>query len=257
MGGGVKKVDTRTGNQAKLQGGITDFIQGQGYGATQAAMPTDLPSFVGVQKVGPGSSLATDSVDKLGGANSAFFNNMVNQLQPSFNQARAEGVAAAKEGAGSLTGSGFANILGSAINRSMGSQQATLANYAAQGLNTEVGRQQGDANRAASMFESAQGANNLQAQLEAQRQALIFGTAANTNQGNASLFSNLLMSQAGNPSTAIALQKKGGIGSILAPIASGIGMAIGGPIGGAIGGKVGGMFGGGGGGAIPDSAFGL
>jgi hypothetical protein len=75
--------------------------------------------------------------------NSAFFNNMVAQLAPLFNQQRAQAIAQAKEGAGNLTGSGFGNILGEAVNRSLGQQQATLADYASRGLDTEVNRQLG------------------------------------------------------------------------------------------------------------------
>jgi hypothetical protein len=93
---------------------------------------------VSAQAVG---NQATQSVDQLGGQNSAFFRNMQAQLQPSFDQQRALALAQAKESAGNLTGSGLGNYLGSAVNRSLGDQQALLANYASQGLNTEVGRQ--------------------------------------------------------------------------------------------------------------------
>lgn len=101
----------------------------------------------------------TQSVDQLGGANSAFFKNMQAQLQPSFTQQRELGLAGAKEAAGNLTGSGFGNYLGSAINRSLGDEQARLADYASQGLQTEVGRQQGDAGRMLQADISNQGAD--------------------------------------------------------------------------------------------------
>jgi len=113
----------------------------------------------------------TQSVDALGGKNSAFFNNMVEQLKPAFSQGRAEALAAAKEGLGNMgAGSGVANSLGIAINRSLGNEQATLANYATQGIQTEVGRQLQDAaqtaqvgmanaNRALSADQSNQGAD--------------------------------------------------------------------------------------------------
>ncbi len=84
----------------------------------------------------------TQSVDTLGGKNSAFFNNMVEQLKPAFEQNRAESLAAAKAGLGNMgAGSSVANSLGTAMNRSLGQEQATLANYATQGIQTEVGRQ--------------------------------------------------------------------------------------------------------------------
>lgn len=88
----------------------------------------------------------TQSVDQLGGAHSAFFNNMVGQLQPSFDQQRAQALAQAKEGLGNMgNGTALANSLGVAMNRSLGDQQALLANYASQGVQTEVGRQLQDA----------------------------------------------------------------------------------------------------------------
>lgn len=88
----------------------------------------------------------TQSVDQLGGANSAFFRNMQGQLQPAFAQGREEALAAAKAGLGNMGGgSALGNSLGTAMNRSLGNEQATLANYASQGLQTEVGRQLQDA----------------------------------------------------------------------------------------------------------------
>lgn len=85
----------------------------------------------------------TQSVDQLGGANSAFFRNMMGQLQPAFDQQRQLAVAGAKEAAGNLSGSGYGNYVGAALNRSLGDEQARLADYASQGLQTEVGRQLG------------------------------------------------------------------------------------------------------------------
>jgi len=84
---------------------------------------------------------STQSVDQLGGANSAFFRNMQAQLQPAFDQQRGLAVAGAKEAAGNLSGSGYAGYVGGALNRSLGDEQARLADYASQGLQTEVGRQ--------------------------------------------------------------------------------------------------------------------
>lgn len=123
------------------------------------------------------STKATDSVDQLGGANSAFFQNMMGQLQPAFTMQRNLGLAGAKESAGTLTGSSFANALGSAVNRSLGNEQATLANYAVQGMGMEMNRQQSDASRflqAAGMNQSA----NLSAATANQSAGL---SAANMN----------------------------------------------------------------------------
>lgn len=271
------------------------------------------------------STQGTQSVDQLGGANSAFFQNMMGQLQPSFTQARSEGLAAAKESAGTLTGSGFANRLGSSINRSLGNEQATLANYAAQGINTEVGRQQSDQARflqAAGMNQNAnlqaglgnqsanlqagianqgaglqagianqnmgmqaqmanQGAdqsfmnamlqrnqqglqaqqmgsqaeqfnsgqqqqqNTLQAQLDAQRNAMGYQGQLSTNQGNANNFMNLLGQQSSlgvGPNT---VQTKPGIGQTLTGLAgAGVGAFFGGPAGAGVGGAIGNGLGG-------------
>jgi hypothetical protein len=120
----------------------------------------------------------TQSIDQLGGANSEFFKNMMGQLQPQFAQQRSEGLAAAKESAGSLTGSGFANRLGSSVNRSLGNEQATAANFASQAIGLEQTRQGADANR------------NLQAAGMNQSAAL---TASQANQGADSNFINSIL----------------------------------------------------------------
>lgn len=114
------------------------------------------------------STNRTQSVDQLGGADSAFFRNMMSQYAPAFQQARLENAAAAREGAGTLTGSGFANRLGSALNRSLGNEQMIMANLAKEGMTLEMSRQQQDEARllqAAGMNQSA----NLQAGTANQR----------------------------------------------------------------------------------------
>lgn len=219
---------------------------------------------------------SSQSVDQLGGANSAFFQNMMKQLQPAFDQSRAEAVAAGREGSGNLTGSGFANILGSHLNRSMGEQQARLADYATRGMQMEVDRQTAMAgmatqasmaNQQADMGYLSQllnlGGLNQQGMMQNQRLAgdiamqnagfqqqggmMQYQTQAELANANAQRFMNLLggMSTAGLGPDAIV--QKGGIGSVLAPIAGIAGTALAGPIGGAIGGSIAGMFGGGGG----------
>jgi hypothetical protein len=101
----------------------------------------------------------TQSVDQLGGANSAFFQNMMQQLQPAFTQQRQLAAAQGSESAGNLTGSGMANRLGTALNRSMGDEQARLADYATQGLGMEVNRQGQDASRSLQGQMANQGAD--------------------------------------------------------------------------------------------------
>ena len=303
MGSKTKVVDTTpqvTQDLRKgLQGYITDPSKG-GMGRINAQTP-DLPTSTGVTAAGPVSTQFnlygadpqrsqirdvnaqnTQSTDQLGGANSAFFNNMVGQLQPSFTQARNEGLAAAKESAGTLTGSGFANRLGSSINRSLGNEQATLANYAAQGIGLEQQRQAGDANRQLTAQTANQGAdtnfinqmlqrggqslqaqqlglqaqsqnqnteaqqNDLAAQLEAQRKAMGYQTTAGVNQSNANNFAQLLGSQATAGVSPTTVQQSGGFGSVLGGIGGTLlGSALG-PIGSAVGAgvgkKIGGMF---------------
>lgn len=261
------------------------------------------------------STSNTDSVDKLGGANSAFFQNMMGQLQPAFSQARSEGLSAAKESAGSLTGSGFANRLGSSVNRSLGSEQATLANYATQGIGMEMGRQQSDAGRQlqaagmnqstglqagmanqsaglqagianqntgmqaqianqgadqnfmnslltrnsqglqaqqmgsqASQFNSAQDAQKgqLQAQLDAQRNAMGYQGQLGVNQQNANNFMQLLGQQSTVGAGPTTVQQSGGFGGFMGGLGGTLLGSMAGPAGAAIGGKIGSrIFGGG------------
>lgn len=161
-----------------------------------------------------------DSVDKLGGANSEFFKNMMAQLQPSFAQSRAEAAAAGKEASGSLTGTGLGNSIGSNLNRSLGQEQATLANYATQGIGMELSRQQANQgadmnfmqalltrnqqglqaqgmSSAAEQFNSGQTQqrNLTQAQLDANRFAMGYQGDLSTRQMNANNWIQLLGQQ--------------------------------------------------------------
>ena len=192
MGGSTKRISTAPAETADLRNQVTSFLQWMTPGKIFAPAPPQ-----------------TQSVDQLGGVGSSFFQNMMAQLQPAFTQERNQGLAAAKESAGNLTGSGFGNILGSAVNRSLGNEQQTLANYALHGIQQEMARQQGDANR---LFQGQQS--------DAQR------------------FLQLLQGQslAGvGPDT---IQQSGGIGSILGPIAGIAGSFLGGPGGAKVASKI-------------------
>lgn len=90
----------------------------------------------------------TQSVDQLGGQNSAFFQNMQQQLAPVFDQRRQLALAQAKEAAGNLTGSGYGHYLGQAVNRSLADEREALLGYASQGLQAELGRQSNQAGMA-------------------------------------------------------------------------------------------------------------
>lgn len=141
----------------------------------------------GPQAVGASASTGNygPSVDQMGGANSAFFNNMVSQLQPSFTQARTDALAQAKESLGNLTGTSAGNTLGTAMNRSLGDEQATLANYATQGIQTQAGLNtaQGNAGTQASIAS----ANNMTGASQTNA-----GIGANNWQSSLSGLQNLL-----------------------------------------------------------------
>jgi len=247
MGGSTKRQSTAPQETAGLRQGVMGYLMGGPATTAQAAARpqsaaigrifgrenTAVPfsnmmnsNAAGVQTGGPQPGQGYDrmvaqmpdmiqSVDQLGGANSPFFANMMQQLQPMFTQQRDEAMAAAREGAGNLTGSGFGNILGSAINRSLGQEQATAAQYAQQGLQMELQRQQAN--------------QQTQAQL---------------NDANAARYAQLLaaMSTAGLGPDQIV--KSGGIGSILAPVAGIAGSFLGGPAGGIIASSIGKRIGG-------------
>lgn len=346
MGGSKQKVvDTTPTQTSQLRDSVQGFIMDPKRGGIAGQANAQAPSLPGAVQVmggqpvsttfnsgtdinrgmtrdvnaGPGVSASnvtadrvstnnTDSVDKLGGANSSFFQNMMGQLQPSFTQARSEGLTAAKEAAGSLTGSGFANRLGSSINRSLGSEQATLANYATQGMGMEMNRQQSDAARQlqagmanqstglqagmanqsaglqagianqntgmqaqlanqgadqnfmnslltrnqqgltaqgmgaqAEQFNSGQQqqTNSLQAQLDAQRNAMGYQGQLGVNQQNANNFMQLLGQQSSLGVGPTTVQQSGGFGGFLGGLGGTILGAAAGPVGSAIGGKIG------------------
>lgn len=309
-------IDTTPQGTQDIQKGVKDYLlnpSGGGIAGRGTAQAPGMPAQVNVAgaqpistafnsgvdinrgsvrdvNAGPGvAAQNTQSVDQLGGANSAFFKNMMGQLQPSFTQARTEAMASGREGAGTSTGSGFANILGRSLNRSLGNEQATLANYATQGLQTEVGRQGADASRQlqagmanqqtglqagianqgadqnfmnslltrnaqglqaqqmgsqAEQFNSGQMAsqNALQAQLDAQRNAMGYQGQLAVNQGNAGNFMQLLGQQAQVGAGPTTVQQSGGWGSALGGLAGTAIGAIGGPIGAAAGGAIGKKF---------------
>ena len=135
------------GNAAPVTAGVADMIASPdragvrdvGIGAQGNAM-WDMIMKNMTQGGGLGN-VGTSSVDALGSETSGFFKNMMNQYQPAFTQGRADALAQAKEGMGNLTGSGAGNVLGGAMNRSLGQEQATLAELAKWGIGEENKRQ--------------------------------------------------------------------------------------------------------------------
>jgi len=275
MGASTKKISTAPAGSDALRGGVIDYLQKQGFGSigAQSAGPVSVApwqtSGFDRGQIRDVTGERTASVDSLGGANSAFFQNMMGQLAPAFAQRRAEGLAAGAERAGNLTGSGFANRLGSAVNRSLGDEQAALANYAVQGLQMEMQRQQGDANRMLQAGMANQGADTgfLQALLQGRGQDLSArGQDIGVSTGNRDAFDQMsnanaqrfagLLGQQAQPYQDAIIQS-GGAGALLGPLAQGIGGYLGGQgnggsrggdLMGGIGDFLGGIFGGGGGG---------
>lgn len=76
-----------------------------------------------------------------------FKDNVMNPYRDMFKQTRNEGLAAARESSGNLTGSGFANILGTTVNRSMAEENKALSDVLTQLANIELQRQQEVADR--------------------------------------------------------------------------------------------------------------
>lgn len=217
MGATTKRYDTTPADTSRLRGGVVDYLMG-------GSKPSTGQSGFGTQGNGTGSpydrinsatTSPTSSIDKLGGADSEFFKNMLARLQPAFDQQRQLAIAGANEGSGTLTGSGFANRLGTSVGRSLVDSQNVLTGYATHGLDLEAARQEAQAQRDQSVHQS-----------------------------NAANFLQLLLGQslAGvGPDT---IKTSGGIGALLGPIASLFGTYMGsrGPSSGAPGGGGGGTI---------------
>jgi hypothetical protein len=275
MGGSSKTIDTTPYQTQQFRKQVQDYIMNPtGPGTATAPNAPGRVQIMGGQPVSTTFNSGTDisrggvrdiqSVDQLGGANSAFFKNMMSQLSPSFQQARTDAAAAGKEATGSLTGSGLGNSIGSNLNRTLGNQQATLANYATQGMQSELQRQQANQGADISFMNNILQRNNQglqaqqmasqaqqfnsgqqaalgqnQAQLDAARNAMIYGGQLSTNQQNANNFLQLLGQQASLGVGPDTVQQTPGFGSFAGQLG---GMAIGsmmGPIGSAVGAQVG------------------
>lgn len=275
MGGTSKTIDTTPVQTQQFRKQVQDYIINPvGPGTSQAPQAPGQVQIAGGQPVSTmfnsgqnvNRSQVRDvaSVDSLGGANSEFFKNMVAQLQPSFAQSRADAVAAGKEARGSLTGSGLGNTIGSNLNRSLGNEQATLAQYASTGIGQELQRQQAnqgaDVNfmnalltrnsqglqaqqmgSAAEQFNASQAAAraNNQATLDANRNAMIYGGQLGVNQQNANNFLQLLGQQATLGVGPTTVQQSGGFGQFAGGLGGTILGSFAGPLGSSIGAKVG------------------
>lgn len=132
------------------------------------------------------------SLDSFMDPNSLAFQNIRGGYDQMFNQNRAEALAQAKEASGNLTGSGYANALGTTVNRSLGEQNATLAQ-----ILTNLG-----------LAQYSQENANIQ--------------------NNAQRFLQMLAQMSGGGVGPNEIIQSGGIGAILGPIAQGVGQRVGG-----------------------------
>lgn len=189
MGGTTKKYNTTPQSTQRLRDPVIDYLMGQVGGASgfgTQGYGTGSP----FDRINAGVGTPTKSIDELGGADSPFFQNMVARYQPAFDQQRTLALASAKEGAGTLTGSGFANRLGTTVNRSLADQNNILSQIGMHGLDLESARQQATA------------------QMEAERQR--------SNAGN---FLQLLLGQSMAGVSPDQIVSKGGLGALLGPLA--------------------------------------
>lgn len=215
MGGTTKRYDTTPAATAKLRGPLGDWLMGGsgGGGGPSAQFPNKATpqqqAYIDAQNArngtkpgtgGPGSQTGfdrinargvqdTQSIDQLGGADSPFFKNMMAQYQPAFDQKRKLALAQAKESSGTLTGSGYANTMGTAVNRSLADENLAVSGIAQYGISQEMGRQQ---NR--------------------------YNQQSDTARSDARNFMELLMSQAGLGVGPDTIKTSGGIGALLDPL---------------------------------------
>ena len=141
-------------------------------------------------------------------ATGGFMDAMLAKYNPYFEQTRQKALAQAKEASGNLTGSGFANALGTSTNESIAQQQAQLAQLAQFGISQELGRQMGlagyenqrniaqagnelsaSAANAGNMLQGAMGYGNLSQQGTDQRIQALLGSG-NLDLQNRTLNSN-------------------------------------------------------------------
>ncbi len=240
LGGKLSSVNTMPGDIRGLRGNLINYLNNPGrmmagheqdYGRTDVGMGERLSGSYGggipqfgrgdvrdvsgaggldinaAPKVNYGGLGAatpdTQSLDQLG-PGSQFFNNINSQLSPVFAQRRAEALAQAKESAGNLTGSGFANILGRTVNKSLAEENASLLDYGTRAAMAEQQRQGASADRFQNRAITDAG-YNLRAQEANQGVGAQFGLrgaelgldAAKSNQGADMNFINQLLSRGG------------------------------------------------------------
>lgn len=204
FGGRLGTINTSPYDARGTRSQIADYFGRMGLGGISASNPT-----------APGRAIigdvpTTQSLDQLG-PGSMFFQRIQEQLDPVFAQRRAQALAQAKESAGNLTGSSFANILGSQVNKSLAEERADLLRYATEAAGLEQQRQLG-------MAGLGNTRNINQGQLDTTRGLNIYNTDANTSNANAQRFLDLLgrFSTTGvGPNEVVS---ESGVGALLAPL---------------------------------------
>lgn len=132
-----------------------------------------------------------DVVNQQNGAGGYFHDSVLSPYKALFSQQRGEALAQAKESAGNLTGSGFANALGTTTNRSIVDENKQLSDVLTQLGQFEVGRQQNVADR-------EQGRLNTNAGLTTQANVAGANNAAGGVNNLLSLLSGQSIANAGN-----------------------------------------------------------
>lgn len=227
LNGDIFGVPTSSQDYGGLRGLLQQYLSSN-IGAGNAQVP-GAPGRVNLGSAPTASSagVGIQSADQLGAADSPFFLNMLNQYQPAFQAERERAIAEAREQSGNLVGSSYANNVGTAINRSLASQQATIASL----INEQIGREQARQGELSGLAQTRNLADqNLagqyglnQGQLDQQRNLGIFDTTANVNNANAGRFASLLgqLGTAGVSPDEIVSQ--GGLGALIGPLLGALG----------------------------------
>lgn len=87
-----------------------------------------------------------------GGPDSFFMNHLLAPYQQMFDAQRSRDLAQAKEQAGNLSGSGYNNLFGDALNQSLGNEQGMLAQVMQSLLGQELTRRQNNASNLLSLL---------------------------------------------------------------------------------------------------------
>ena len=228
MGGTTKQHDTTPASTQRLRDPLIDWLMGgasefgtQGNGTGSAFDRINARTVAAPERVSVGAGPTTQGINELAGGDSPFFLNMLSRMRPVFDQQRQTALAAAREGSGTLTGSGYANRLGTTINRSLADEEGILSQFGLRGAELEASRQQADAARESTRLQT-------QAGLDQQRNMGIYGAENEVAMRNAMSFLQLLLGQSMAGVGPQQVTQSGGIGAMLPGVFSLIGNWLGG-----------------------------